>query len=408
MTTYRYEGLSAGGGKVEGVVEAFDKQDAVAKAKENCRVLVKVEPVSSGKLNDILKSDLGDLISHGKIKPKSLSLLCSQLAIELKAGLPIVTSLRLVAENEEDKRLKALLNEVADDVHSGNGLADSFALRGPGLPGTFIETVRAGEESGKLDECFARLKGYYENAAAVSRKVTSAMIYPVMLLVVAVVVVVIIMVAAVPVFEDSFSSMNNELPGITQFLIDASHFMTDNIFILAFIVMAIIIGIILFGKTDRGRHIYAGLALAAPGFGLIAKMNAASQFAATLSTMLSAGLPLVQATRITAATTENLLISEDIDAACDGVVEGNLLCDGLKKSKYLPPLLIEMTAVGEETGKIEETLNVVSEYYTKEVDTAVQRALGILEPCITIVLALLVVSILLAVYLPIFGMYGSM
>ncbi len=408
MTTYRYEGLSTNGGKVEGVVEAFDKQDAVAKAKENCRVLVKVEPVRSGKLNDILKSDLGDLFSHGKIKPQSLSLLCSQLAIELKAGLPIVSSLRLVAENEEDKKLKKLLSEVADDVHSGNGLADSFALRGPGLPGTFIETVRAGEESGKLDECFFRLKSYYENAAAVSRKVTSAMIYPVMLLVVAVVVVVIIMVAAVPVFEESFSSMNNELPFITQLLIDTSHFMTDNIILLIFIVAAIIIAFIMFGKSDKGRHVYAKIALSAPGFGLITRMNAASQFASTLATMLSAGLSLVQATRITAATTANLLISEDIDAACEGVIEGNLLCDGLKKSKYFPSLLLEMTAVGEETGKIEDTLNVVSEYYTKEVDTAVQRALGILEPCITIVLALLVVSILLAVYLPIFGMYGSM
>ena len=141
---------------------------------------------------------------------------------------------------------------------------------------------------------------------------------------------------------------------------------------------------------------------------MINQMNAASQFASTLSTMLAAGLPLVQATRITANTAENLLISEDINAACEGVIEGSRLGDGLKKSKWFPSLLLEMTAVGEETGKMEETLNVVSNYYTKEVDNAVARALGILEPCITIVLALLVVFILLAVYLPIFGMYGSM
>lgn len=408
MTTYRYEGMSASGGKVEGVVEAFDEQDAVARAKENCRVLIKVEPVSNGKLNDIMNTDLGDLFSNGKIKPKSLSLLCSQLAIELKAGLPLVSSLKLVAENEEDKKLKKLLNEVADDVHAGNGLADSLALRGPTLPGTFIETVRAGEESGRLDECFDRLKKYYENAAAVGGKVASAMVYPIMLITVAVVVVFIIMVAAVPVFEDSFSSMGNELPWVTQALIDISHFMTDNLILLIVIIAAVAMGIVLYGKTDNGRHLYARIALTFPGFDMINQMNAASQFASTLSTMLSAGLPLVQATRITANTAENLLISEDINAACEGVIEGSRLGDGLKKSKWFPSLLLEMTAVGEETGKMEETLNVVSNYYTKEVDNAVARALGILEPCITIVLALLVVFILLAVYLPIFGMYGSM
>ena len=164
MKTYRYKGMTSSGASVEGVVEAFDQNDAVSKAKENCRVLVSVEPVSSGKMNDIMNADLGELLSGGKIKPKALTLLCSQLAIELKAGLPLVSSLRLVAENEENKVLKRILDEVADDVHAGNGLADSFAARGPGLPRTFIETVRAGEESGKLDETFERLQAYYEKS----------------------------------------------------------------------------------------------------------------------------------------------------------------------------------------------------------------------------------------------------
>ena len=119
MTTYRYKGTSSSGAPIEGVVEAFDQQDAVVKARENCRVLISVEPVSAGKVNDILNADIGALLSGGKIKPKTLALLCSQLAIEMKAGLPLVSSLKLVAENEEDKQLKKILNEVADDVHAG-------------------------------------------------------------------------------------------------------------------------------------------------------------------------------------------------------------------------------------------------------------------------------------------------
>ena len=405
MTTYRYEGISSSGAKVEGIVEAFDKQDAVNKARENCRVLVKVEAAGNAKANAILNADIGDLISGGKIKAKPLSLLCSQLAIELKAGLPLVSALRLVAENEEDKKIKKLVSEVADDVHAGNTLAESFATRGPKLPRTFIETIRAGEESGKLDDTFSRLEKFYEDQAAISGKIASAMIYPAMLISVAIVVVFIIMTVAVPVFENSFASMGNELPGVTKALIAVSHFFVDNLLLLIAIIAALIIGAILYGKTDSGRHAYAWLKMKIPGISGVNRMNAAVQFASTLSTMLSSGLPMVSAARITAATSPNVLIEEDILAAAEGVVEGNRLGDGLKKSKWFPSLLLEMTAVGEETGKLEETLTVVTEYYQKEVSAAVKRALEILNPAITMVLAALVVFILLSVYLPLFSMY---
>ncbi|MBQ8238129.1 MAG: type II secretion system F family protein [Oscillospiraceae bacterium] len=405
MTTYRYKGMTSSGANVEGVVEAFDQQDAVARAKENCRVLISVEPVSGGKLNDIMNADIGDLFSGGKIKPKTLALLCSQLGIELRAGLPLVSSLRLVAENEEDKKIKRILTEVADDVHAGNGLADSFAARGPGLPRTFIETLRAGEESGKLDDTFQRLQKYYENADAVSSKVGSAMVYPAMLLSVAVIVVAIIMLVAVPVFEKSFAQQGNELPLPTKMLIAMSNFMVDNILLLIAIIAAVVLGLFFYGKSDSGKHLYARLFLTFPGVDMINRMNAASQFASTLSTMLASGLPLVSAARITANTADNLLIAEDIEQATAGVIEGNRLSDGLKNSKWFPTLLKEMVTVGEETGKLEDTLNVVSEYYTKEVDVAVKRALEILNPAITMVLAAIVVFILLSVYLPIFSMY---
>lgn len=406
MTTYRYKGTSASGAPVEGIVEAFDEQEALIKAKSSCRVLISVEPVSGGKLDDLMKMDIGDLISGGKIKAKALALLCSQLSIELRAGLPLVSSLQLVAENEQDKNLKRILTEVADDVKSGHGLAESFALRGKKLPRTFIETIRAGEESGKLDDAFEKLQKYFENSDAVSSKVASAMVYPSMLISVAIIVVTIIMVVAVPVFEKSFADMGNELPGPTRALIAMSNFMVDNILLLIAIIAAIALGLFFYGRTDNGRHFYARLLLTFPGICLVNRMNAASQFASTLSTMLSSGLPLVSAARITANTAENLLISEDIQTAVNGVIAGNTLTEGLRKSKWLPSLLLEMTAVGEETGRLEETLNVVSEYYTKEVDVAVKKALDILNPAITMVLAGIVVFILLSVYLPIFGMYG--
>lgn len=406
MTTYRYEGMTSSGAKVDGIIEAFDEQDALARAKQNCRVVTKVVPVTT-KGTNLLNADIGELLFGIRIKDKDLALLCSQLSIELKAGLPLVRSLQLVADNAEDKNIKKLMTQVADDVHSGHGLADSFELRGPYLPSTFIETVRAGEESGRLDDCFIRLQKYFENAAAVSSKVGSAMVYPIMLICVAVVVIFIIMIKAVPVFENSFASLGNELPGPTQLLINMSHFMTDNWMILLAVVAALALGLKFFGKTERGATLYARIMLTFPGIGMMNIMSSASNFCATLATMLSAGLPLVQAATITADTTTNLLISRDIRDAINGVIAGQRLGDGMKKSKWFPNLLLEMIAVGEETGNMEETLNVVGDYYTKEVDVAVQRALGILEPCITLVLAVLVVFILLSVYMPLFTMYGS-
>ena len=404
MTTFRYKGTTSSGAPVEGVVEAFDQQDALVKAKEHCRVVVSVEPVASGKVNDLMNADIGDLLSGGKIKDKALALLCSQLSIELRAGLPIVSALRLVAENEEDKKLKKILEEVADDVHSGNGLAESFASRGPNLPRTFIETIRAGEESGTLDDTFKKLQKYYENSDAVSSKVGSALVYPIMLISVAVIVVAVIMIFAVPVFAKSFGAVE-ALPLPTRLLIGISDFMVNYWYLLAAFIAIAAMGIALYGKTDSGRHLYARLALTIPGVCLINKMNAASQFASTLSTMLAAGLPMVRAAQLTAATSSNLLIQEDIEAAVKGVIEGNRLADGLKKSPWFPKMLLEMVTVGEETGRLEDTLIVVSDYYTKEVDDAVKKAQDILNPCITIVLALLVVFILLSVYLPIFSMY---
>ena len=409
MKTFKYKGLSSSGAEVEGVVEGFDQQDAVNKARENCKQLVSVEPVRNSKMDNIMNADLGEIFGGGRIKPKPLSLLCSQMAIELKAGLPLVSSLRLVAQNEPDKLTKQMLLDVADDVHAGNGLADSFKIRGEErLPNSFIETVRAGEESGKLDDCFNRLKKYYTDAADISSKVGGAMIYPMMLIGVAVIVIAIIMLSAVPVFEETFAGMGAALPFPTRALIATSNFMTDQFWLLLAIILSIIMAVVLFGKTDKGRHVYSKISLKFPGLGLVNQMKAASQFASTLGTMLASGLPMVQAVTITSDTMDCLLVSEDVKASANGILEGNRMCDGLKDSPWLPSLLVEMCSVGEETGKLEETLSVVSDYYNKEVDSAVHKALEILNPAITIVMAIIVVFILLSVYLPLFSMYGSM
>ncbi len=403
MRNFKYEGLSKSGQRIEGVIEAFDEQEAATKAKATCNVILSVKPIRVEGTN-IFNTDLSVLLG-GKIKDAELALLCSQLNIELKAGLPLVKSLQLVAENEKNAALKKILSEVADDVHAGHSLAESFALRGPQLPNTFIATIKAGEESGRLEECFAKLKKFYESQAGVKSSVKSAMIYPILLMIVAVAVVAIIMIFAVPVFKKSFGDTG--LPGVTKALIGISDFMVDNAIIMIIIIAVLALGLKFFGRTEAGRRFYSWLALKFPGVGGVTLMSASANFCSTMSTMLSAGIPLVDSLKTTAEVTDNVLLGEDLAKTQRGVVEGKKMGDGLKESQYFPQLLKEMTAVGEETGNLEETLDVVQEYYNKEVDVAVKRMLGILEPAIILVLAGLVVFILLAVYLPLFGMYGD-
>ncbi len=404
MRTFKYEGLSVSGQHIEGVIEAFDEREAATKAKASCSVILSVKPIKAENTN-IFNTDLSLLFGSGKVKPADLALLSSQLYIELKAGLPLVKALSLVAENEKNAVLKKILTEVADDVHAGHGLAESFALRGPKLPNTFIATVKAGEEAGRLEECFARLKKFYESQAGVKSAVTSAMIYPIMLMVVAVAVVAIIMIFAVPVFKQSFGDQG--LPGVTKALIAISDFMVNNWIILLILLAVLILAIKFFGRTDTGRRVYSWLALKFPGVGGVTLMSTCSSFCSTMSTMLSSGITLVDSLKITADVMDNVLISEDLKKTQRGVVEGKRMGDGLNDSPWFPQLLKEMTAVGEETGNLEETLDVVDSYYTKEVDVAVKRMLSVLEPAIILVLAGMVVFILLAVYLPLFGMYGD-
>lgn len=357
-------------------------------------------------LQDILYTDVEILLTGGKIPPKKLALISAQLAITLQAGLPLLASLELAAENQSDRHLKQLLKNVAADVQEGQPLSRAFQHRAPQLPASFLETIRAGEASGQLDAAFRQLSEYYEASAAISSKVRSAIAYPALLSVVAVVVVLVILVYAVPVFENSFAKLGSQLPLPTRILITISDFLKAHSLLLVGICAVAAMALILFGKTPMGQRLRDWIAITVPGFGKVNRMHAAAQFAATLGAMYRAGLSLPESARVTADAVGNVLIGDEIRAARQGVLEGQPLSQGLKQSKYLPRLLLEMAAVGEETGKLEETLEVVSGYYSREVDAAVKTALGLLEPCLTLLLALIVVFILLAVYLPLFSMYS--
>ena len=401
MQTFKYKAVSKDGAKVSGMVEAFDEYAAVTKIKETCAVVTALAEVQETKTE---KKEL----TRGRIREKSLSIMCSQFSIILGAGLPVVRAVELIAEQTEDRTLKKILQQAAGDVSGGFGLAQSLENKGKNLPVTFIETVRSGEESGTLESAFARLHQYYDRSSKLKGKVQAAMVYPVFTLIVAAAVVAIIMIKAVPTFVSSFKSMNIALPGPTKALIALSEFFTNYWFILILVIAGGWLAYRLVDHTEPGKLRHHHQRLKIPVLGRLHLMKATAQFANTMATLLSAGLPMIRALTITARIMDNAWIGDALSKQLPHLEEGKTLAYCLRSAGAFPKLLTEMTGVGEETGTLEHTLDVVGDYYNNETEITSQKTLNLLEPVVIVLLAVIVVMILLAVYLPMFSLYGGM
>lgn len=401
MKAFRYTARSSYGAAVDGIIEANTTGEAVALLKHDGYIVTSIE--ESGSEHDI---DLR--IGGKKTKEKTLSMMCTQFAIILEAGLPIVRTLELVGGQTEDKTLKEILSNVADDVAAGYELAASFEKHGGHLPTTFIESVRAGEQSGNLTLVFRRLADFYRKQSETKGKVKSAMMYPSFIMIVAVIVVGVIMVFAVPTFKTTFDSMGSELPLPTQIMIDCSNFLTKTWWIF------LVVGALLYGGIQLAKHKsetfhlkWSELGTKVPVLGNIAVMSSSAQYASTMAVMMTAGLSASQAVEVTSRTIENYFMGYKLASIVPDLEAGKPVAECLATTEAYPQLVVEMTGVGEQTGELEHTLEVVSDYYDFEVNEATSRAIGLMEPITICLLAGIVCVILLAVYLPMFSIYGD-
>jgi len=401
LPTYKYEGAYASGETVTGVVEAVSRNEAVAQVRRNCDMVLSVKEIP----RTAAKSPTD---KFHKINAKSLSLTCQQFAIILKAGLPLVQTVDLVADQCADKQLAQLLHRVSEDVNNGWSLSYSFNQRGQkALPVTFRESIRAGEESGDLASAFTRMAEYFKRMNKTKESVTSALTYPAFVIGVAVIVVGIIMGYAVPTFTSMFESMNIELPWVTRALIAVSGFFQKYILVIIALIALGIFTVRLYGMTEKGGPALARAQLGLPIIGKIVQMSSSSQFAHTMSTLLTAGMPILQAIEVSGQTITNKAISNEVLDTLPGVEGGRSFGECMSYGKHLPEMLVQMTAVGEATGSLESTLKVLAEYYDNETDVKTQRALSLIEPALIVMLAIFVMFILFAVYLPLFQMYSA-
>ena len=399
MPTYKYEAAYASGEKVSGVVEAMSQNDAVAQIRQTCEIVLSLKEVPKVATKKPLER-------FNKISAKALALTCQQFAIILKAGLPLVQTVDLVAQQCSDKTLKRLLEHISNDVTDGWAMSQSIEQRSNGkLPVTFQETVRAGEESGDLVSSFERLSEYFDRMAKTRSSVVGALIYPAFLTVVAVVVVGIIMIFAVPTFTRMFESMSIELPWPTKALIAMSGFFQKYWLVLIGLIVLIAFAIRVVGATEKGGMVLSRFQLNLPILGDVVRMSGASQFAHTMSTLLASGMPILHAIEVAGRTVDNRCMAAEITDTLPGVEGGRSFGECLSYAKELPKMLVQMTAVGEATGAMETTLKILAEYYDNEVEVRSKQALALLEPAIIVIMAGFVVLILLAVYLPLFSMY---
>lgn len=385
-------------------MEGFDELDAVDHIKQTCSIVLKLKEIDPDKPG-LLNMEIGG----SKLNSKAFTVMCSQFSIILRAGIPIARTVHLIADKTTDKPLKKMLMKIAKDVEAGRSLAASFAEHGGKLlPTTFIETIRAGEESGNLDRSFDTMYRHYDKQTKMRGKVRGALSYPIFVLIIAVAVVVVLMVKVVPTFTSIFESYGSELPAITRLLIGISNFFRKYTIWMAAAFALLFIVYKLYGNTEKGRLNLARIQLRLPVLGNIAQLNAASQFANTMTTMLASGLSMTKAISITAGVLDNYYVGNEIGRLTGRLEEGQTLGISMRDSGCMPDILVDMVAVGEETGEMEKTLDTIALYYDAELDMAIAAALAKLEPTVLIFLAVVAGFIVIAIYMSIFQMYAIM
>jgi type IV pilus assembly protein PilC len=342
------------------------------------------------------------LFQRKKVKSKILMIFTRQLATLIDSGLPLLRSLNVLANQERDKVLKKTINELADSVQGGSTFSDALSLHPRIFNNLFVNMVKAGEVGGVLELVLNRLSEFQEKAAKIKNKVLSAMVYPIIVMTMAIGILCFLLVFIVPRFEVIFHDLlgDKPLPPVTQFVLGVSGFMQNDGLVLLAAVVAIVMLYNFIGRTRRGRLAIDTFKLRMPLFGNLNRKTAISRFARTLGTLVTSGVPILQALNITRETAGNAAIARAIGRVHDSVKEGESIVQPMEASKSFPPMVVSMVDVGEETGKLPEMLLKIADVYDDEVDNAVAALTSMLEPIMIVFLAVIVGTIVLALFTP--------
>jgi type IV pilus assembly protein PilC len=426
MANFQYSALDAKGEQTTGALSAASEAEAIqqlrakglyptqitedGKAKGKKGAPVKAKGKAAAKAKSSSKGQIG-----GRIKPKSLMIFTRQLATLIDSGLPLLRSLTVLEKQEPNPVLKATVGALAENVQGGSTFSESLAQHPKIFNKLYVNMVKAGELGGVLEIVLNRLAEYQEKAQKLKNKIVSAMVYPVIVMFIAVAILVFLMIFIVPKFKEMFSATDSELPliskivfGMSEFFLKQSIPFVPNVL---FVFIAFVVGVFLFnlwGRTPGGRVVIDNMKLKMPVLGDIQRKSAVSRFSRTLGTLVTSGVPILQALNITRDTAGNVIISKAIEKVHEAVKEGETIVTPLQASGVFPNMVISMVDVGEETGQLPEMLLKVADVYDDEVDNAVTALTSILEPIMIVILALIVGSVVFALFLPLIKMISTM
>jgi type IV pilus assembly protein PilC len=350
------------------------------------------------------------LFQRKSVKPKTLMIFTRQLATLIDAGLPLLRGLNVLAKQERDTVLKNTINKLADSVQEGSTFSEGLAQHPRLFNNLYVNMVRAGELGGVLELVLTRLAEFQEKAQKVKNKVVAAMVYPIIVLLLAVAIMTFLLIFIVPKFETIFHDMlgDKPLPAITLFVLGVSDSMQHHWALLLGVIVATVVGCKLAARTRAGRVMLDRIKLRAPLFGDLIRKTSISRFSRTLGTLVTSGVPILQALNITRETAGNTVIARAISQVHDSVKEGESIRQPLEASGAFPPMVISMIDVGEETGQLPEMLLKIAEVYDDEVDNSVAALTSLLEPIMIVFLALIVGTIVIALFMPLISIISGL
>lgn len=401
MADWGYVAIDKSGKEVKGSTQGNSEEQITRELKS--QGLIVLEVTEQNAMTRDINIDFG-----GAPTPRDLGVFCRQFASIMRAGVTIIDALNMLAESTENKKMQAALYAVRADVEKGETFGDSLAKHPKVFSELMIQMARAGEASGSLEISMERMAIQFERSAKTKALIKKAMIYPIVVAIVAVAVVIVMLVKVIPAYTDMFEQLNTKLPGITLAVVAMSDFIQAYWFILVPVIIAIVLVIRAFGKTDMGKHVFGKLQLKVPAVKNLVVKSAAALMARTLSTLLSAGVPLIEAVDIVSDTMTNIWFKEALKNAVQEIMVGAPLSQPLRNSGLFPPMVYHMIRIGEEAGSTEEMLDKLAEYYEDEVELAVQSLMAAMEPMIIIVLAGIVGVLIGAVLAPMVTMYSAL
>lgn len=401
MPNFKYTAKDSAGKNLSGFFEAPDSANAVDMLRKKGLIIVSVSEVQG-------KFGFSPSFGKKKIKIDDLVIFSRQLATMADAGIPLVSALDILGEQIENKAFAGIILRMRNDVETGSSLSEAIAKHKKVFSALFINMIKAGESSGMLDDILDRLASYMEKTSALQKKIKSALVYPAVVSSMAIGITLLLLLKVIPVFKNIFSGFGAELPMPTQILITISDGLQKYF---PYLVIAMIVIFFLIRRrmaSEKGRLAYDSLMLRLPIFGILFKKVAISKFTRTLSTLIKSGVPILTSLEIVGKTSGNKAIETAVENVRTNVREGEGIAEPLARSKLFPPMVVRMVSVGEQSGELEKMLSKIADFYDEQVDTSVSALTSLIEPLIIAFLGIVIGSIVICMFLPIFKITSVM